>query len=241
MTPAHFHVGVSSYSCSVIEATEHRDDGDVFEIPTWYPSGLLSILHMSMPLVAQVLSSDQLWCQWILDVLIGYLGWTTDSILYQGNPTVQAYCWHSITKKTGEVYCLKWYQECFNTLAVAQGVLLVLVDPFEAYLPLRQHANPTIFTTIVKPWSQSGFFNHPYFRVCYQYSLLGTVQSLGGTLQGRKALTDITQSCSSLSHPYRMFFKLCLPSWLDKGSTPSTSPQIIIFKIHRYDEICCDW
>lgn len=33
-TPTQFHVGVSSYSRSVIKATALRDDGDVFEIPT---------------------------------------------------------------------------------------------------------------------------------------------------------------------------------------------------------------
>ena len=41
MTPTHFQVGVSSYSCSVIKATACRDDSDISEIPARLPGVLL--------------------------------------------------------------------------------------------------------------------------------------------------------------------------------------------------------
>lgn len=113
MTPTHFHVGVSSYSRSVIEATAHSNDADVFEIPTWCPGVLLPTLcasHMSKPLVAQVrslLSSDQLWCKWTLGIALVALGTcqTIDSIACLGKPTGQSYWAKTV------VVCLKRYWE----------------------------------------------------------------------------------------------------------------------------------
>lgn len=131
MSPTHFHVGASSYSRCVIKATAPRDDGDVFEILTWYPGVLpptLCASHVSVPLVARV-RSDRLWCPWMLWGCAD--GGLAGPQCVQGHPQGRHLPTVLMRRKSGS-----W--NVFDTLAVAQGGAFAFGRAFEADLLLRQ-------------------------------------------------------------------------------------------------------